>query len=65
MLYTPERLAKIGAEAAKENSALTLDDRMGLVHDSFALSRAGLAKLSATLNLIDIMRNESECKVAQ
>lgn len=62
MLYTPERLAKIGAEAAKGGSVFNLDDRLGLVYDSFALSRAGFAKLSATLHLIDLLRNEPECK---
>lgn len=62
MLYTTERLAKISAEVAKENSVFTLDDRLGLVHDSFALSKAGLSKLSSSLTLIDNLRNEKECE---
>ncbi|KAF8151622.1 hypothetical protein B0H34DRAFT_135147 [Crassisporium funariophilum] len=41
VLYTPERLALIAAEAAKENSPFSLDDRIGLVHDVMALSKAG------------------------
>ncbi|KAJ7582802.1 leucyl aminopeptidase [Mycena floridula] len=60
VLYTPERLTKIATEAAKENSYISLDDRLGLVTDSLALSKAGLAKLSSALDLIDILRNEKE-----
>lgn len=62
VLYTPERLAKIAAEAAKENSAFSLDDRIGLVHDSMALSKAGLQKLSSALTLVDLWKNEKECR---
>ncbi|KAF7338457.1 Aminopeptidase [Mycena venus] len=63
VLYTPERLAKIAAEASKENSVFTLDDRMGILYDVNALSKAGLAKLSDTLTVIDIWSNEKECKL--
>lgn len=62
VLYTPERLVKIAAEAAKQNSAFSLDDRIGLVHDSMALSKAGLARLSSALTLVDSLKNEKECK---
>ncbi|KAF9036751.1 hypothetical protein BJ165DRAFT_1532853 [Panaeolus papilionaceus] len=65
VLYTPERLAKIAAEAAKENSAFSLDDRIGLVHDSMALSKAGLQKLSSALTLVDLWKNEKEYLVWQ
>ncbi|KAJ6513872.1 leucyl aminopeptidase [Mycena vitilis] len=60
VLYTPERLAKIAAEASKENSIFTLDDRMGILYDVMALSKAGLAKLSDTLTVIDLWSNEKE-----
>ncbi|KAJ7738474.1 leucyl aminopeptidase [Mycena maculata] len=60
VLYTPERLAKIAAEASKENSILTLEDRMGILYDVTALSKAGLAKLSDTLTVIDIWSKEKE-----
>lgn len=62
VLYTPERLAKIAEEAAKPNnqSSFTLDDRIGLVHDAMALSKAGLAKLSSALTLVNLLRNEKE-----
>ncbi|KAJ7109179.1 peptidase family M1-domain-containing protein [Mycena epipterygia] len=63
VLYTPERLAKIAAEASKENSIFSLDDRMGILYDVMALSRAGLANLSDTLTVIDIWSNEKECDV--
>jgi len=62
VLYTPERLAKIAQEAAKDNSIFSLEDRMGLVYDAMALSRAGLAKLSSALTLVDLWKNEKECK---
>ena len=31
--------------------------------DSLALSKAGLAKLSSSLTLIDLLKNEKECKL--
>ena len=60
VLYTPERLSAIAAEAAKDNSIFSLDDRLGLVHDAFALSKAGLAKVSSALTLVDLWKNEKE-----
>lgn len=62
VLYTPERLAAIAAEAAKEQSIFSLDDRLGLVHDVFALAKAGLTKASSALTLVDSWKNEKECK---
>lgn len=62
MLYTPERLSKIADEAAQVDSPFSVDDRMGLVYDAMALSKAGLSKLSSALTLIDKLRNEKECK---
>lgn len=35
---------------------------MGLVYDSLALSKAGLSKLSSSLTLIDLWKNEKECQ---
>jgi aminopeptidase 2 len=64
VLYTPERLSKIAAEAAKEDSVFSLDDRMGLVYDAFALAQAGLAKLSSVLTLVDLWKHEKESKWA-
>ncbi|KAJ7457967.1 leucyl aminopeptidase [Mycena galericulata] len=63
VLYTPERLSKIAAEAAKENSVFALQDRIGLIYDVAALSAAGLAQLSSLFTLIDIWRNESNYMV--
>ena len=60
VLYTPERLAAIGQEAAKADSLFTLDDRMGLVFDAFATSKAGLSKLSSSLTLVNLLKNEKE-----
>jgi aminopeptidase 2 len=62
VLYTPERLTNIAMEAVKTNSCFSLNDRIGLVHDAMALSKAGLSKLSSALTLVDIFRNEKECQ---
>jgi aminopeptidase 2 len=62
VLYAPERLEKIATEAVKEDSIFSLNDRIGLVHDSVALAKAGLSDVSGTLTLIDIFRSERECQ---
>ncbi|KAF5326661.1 hypothetical protein D9619_004256 [Psilocybe cf. subviscida] len=63
VLYTPERLRKIAEEAGKPNSVFTLDDRMGLIQDSFALAQAGFAKLSSSLTLVNLWKGETEYMV--
>ncbi|KDQ59543.1 hypothetical protein JAAARDRAFT_33120 [Jaapia argillacea MUCL 33604] len=60
VLYTPDRLAKIAAEAAKKDSIFPLNDRIGLVHDALVLSRAGFAKLSSALTVMSLLKNEEE-----
>ncbi|KAF8797340.1 zincin, partial [Phlegmacium glaucopus] len=65
VLYTPDRLVIIAKEAAREGSVLSLDDRLGLLNDTMALSKAGLAKLSSALTLIDLWREEKEYLVWQ
>ena len=62
VLYTPERLSAIASEAAKESSVFTLDDRIGLLQDAMALSKAGFLQLSSTLTLIELWKNEKECR---
>lgn len=63
MLYEPKTLAKIGEEAAKDGSVFSLNDRLGLVYDSVALSKAGLAQVSSALTLMDILgKTEKECE---
>ncbi|KAJ7187123.1 leucyl aminopeptidase [Mycena filopes] len=62
VLYTPDRLSKIATEAAKENSAFSLSDRVGLIYDVAALSEAGLASVSSLLTLTNIWRNGNDCK---
>ncbi|KAK0521743.1 Aminopeptidase 2 mitochondrial [Tilletia horrida] len=56
--YSPERLSKLGTEAAKKDSAFTLEDRVGLVSDASTLARAGYSKTSGALNLILALREE-------
>ncbi|GAA95801.1 uncharacterized protein L969DRAFT_94837 [Mixia osmundae IAM 14324] len=58
--YQPERLAKLGEEAAKPNSALSLNDRMGLVQDAFTLARAGYGETSGALALVNKLNGETE-----
>ncbi|KAI0064924.1 leucyl aminopeptidase [Artomyces pyxidatus] len=60
VLYSPERLAAIATEAAKSDTLFTLNDRMGLINDAMALSKAGLLKVSAALNLVYNLREEKE-----
>jgi aminopeptidase 2 len=62
VLYTPTRLAAIANEAAKAESIFSLSDRIGLVHDAFALGKAGYLPLSAALNLVHELRAEKECE---
>jgi aminopeptidase 2 len=62
-LYEPKTLAKIAGEAAKNDSVFSLNDRLGLVYDSVALSKAGLSQVSSALTLIDILsKGEKECE---
>ncbi|KAI0831781.1 leucyl aminopeptidase [Trametes gibbosa] len=58
--YSAERLAKLGQQAVAPNSPFTLSDRIGLVCDALALSRAGYATVSGTLELISALKNEKE-----
>ncbi|KDQ20056.1 hypothetical protein BOTBODRAFT_62421 [Botryobasidium botryosum FD-172 SS1] len=58
--YSPERLVKLGDEAARENSAFSTEDRMGLVSDAFELAKSGVSKTSGALGLIDKLRSEKE-----
>ncbi|KAF7304688.1 Aminopeptidase [Mycena kentingensis (nom. inval.)] len=60
VLYTPERLAKIAAAAATTDSVFTLEDRMGILYDVMALSKAGLAKTSDTLTVLEKWKSEKE-----
>jgi aminopeptidase 2 len=62
VLYTPERLAKIATEAARGYSGFSFNDRIGLVHDSMALAKAGFSDVSSALTLVDIFRSEKECE---
>lgn len=61
MLYTPERLSKLGEEAARPGSVFSLEDRLGLISDALVLASSGLATTSSALTLINRLRSESEC----
>ncbi|KAJ6557958.1 peptidase family M1-domain-containing protein [Mycena capillaripes] len=64
VLYSPERLKAIGVEAAKEISAFSVEDRVGLVNDAIALAKADLLKMSNALALIYALRSEKECNLS-
>ena len=57
-------LDTIVKEAAKKDSKLGLNDRIGLVNDVFALSNAGFQDVSTALALVDQLRQEEECKAS-
>lgn len=63
MLYEHDVLERIVKEAAKKDSKLSLNDRMGLVNDVFALSNANFQNISAALTLLDNLRQEEECEL--
>ncbi|KZT03397.1 uncharacterized protein LAESUDRAFT_761974 [Laetiporus sulphureus 93-53] len=65
ILYTPERLVKIGREAGKTVSMFSIEDRMGLVDDAFALAKAGYSTVGGALSLVENLRNEQEYMVWQ
>jgi aminopeptidase 2 len=60
--YEDTHLSKIATEVAKPDSVFSVEDRMGLINDALALSKAGLLKLSNALTLIDALQNEQECE---
>lgn len=60
-LYSPERLVKIAEEAARKNSILSLEDRLGLMLDALEVAKAGYLKLSSALKLYEIFRSDGNC----
>jgi hypothetical protein len=58
-------LVKIAEEAAKTNSVFGVNDRVGLVYDVLALSKAGLAPLSSALTVVDKLKDEPECALGE
>ncbi|KAL0066491.1 Aminopeptidase 2 mitochondrial [Marasmius tenuissimus] len=48
------------SEISKPNSPFGAEDRLGLITDSLALSKAALMKLSDALTLIDALKHETE-----
>uniref|UniRef100_A0A8H7XRZ2 Aminopeptidase n=1 Tax=Psilocybe cubensis TaxID=181762 RepID=A0A8H7XRZ2_PSICU len=65
VLYTPERLSLLAAEAKKENSLLDVKDRLGLIHDTIALALAGYSKLSVALTFVSQFNFEEDYMVWQ
>lgn len=57
--YSPEHLAKISSNLDK----FSVEDKIGLVSDSFTLAQAGLSKTSAALTLADHLDHETEYRI--
>ena len=55
-------MAKLGQQAAAPDSPFSLQDRIGLVCDALALSKAGYTTVSSALELISALHNEKECE---
>ncbi|KAF8448022.1 leucyl aminopeptidase [Boletus edulis BED1] len=60
VLYPKEQLTRIALEAAQGDAVFSLNDRIGLVHDTMALAKSGHATVSSALTVVDIFRNEPE-----
>ncbi|KAI0674766.1 hypothetical protein C8Q78DRAFT_498501 [Trametes maxima] len=58
--YSAERLVKLGQQAASSDSPFSLQDRIGLVRDAFALCTAGYSSVSSALGLVDALRSTHE-----
>jgi hypothetical protein len=60
--YPPERLKRFGEWAAEQDSSFSLEDRISLVSDATALSKAGLGQTSSALDLIAALKDNNECE---
>jgi len=58
--YEPQVLKQLGAWATVQNSAFSLEDRMGLVNDAITLAKAGTSPTTGALDLIAGLKNETE-----
>lgn len=62
VLYPEERLTRIAREAVEGDAVISLNDRIGLVHDAMALAKSGHTTVSSALTVVDLFRNETECQ---
>ncbi|CDO74266.1 hypothetical protein BN946_scf184643.g6 [Trametes cinnabarina] len=58
--YSADRLVQLGKQAASPDSPFTLQDRIGLVRDAFALGSSGHSTVSSALGLVDALRTTEE-----
>nr|XP_012184617.1 uncharacterized protein FIBRA_07548 [Fibroporia radiculosa]CCM05334.1 predicted protein [Fibroporia radiculosa] len=65
VLYSPDRLVQMALEAVKPSSPFSTEDRMGIIYDAVALSRAGLIDVSSALSSIYVFRNETDYLVLE
>lgn len=64
VFYSKERIAKIAAEAAKEDSIITQQDKLGLLSDATALAVAGYATTSNVLEIVAGLIADKQCKTS-
>ncbi|KAI9068366.1 hypothetical protein FKP32DRAFT_1587764 [Trametes sanguinea] len=58
--YSPERLITLGKQAVSSDSPFSLQDRIGLVRDAFALASSGHSSVGSALGLVNSMRATDE-----
>ncbi|KAI0331193.1 hypothetical protein GY45DRAFT_1249390 [Cubamyces sp. BRFM 1775] len=58
--YEDQRLEKLGKQVTSPNFAFSLQDRIGLIRDAFALASAGYAPVRGALALLDGLRDSKE-----
>jgi len=63
--YAPEVLKQLGVWATAKNSPFSVEDRMGLVNDAITLAKAGTSSTSGALDLIAVLKSETENLVWQ
>ena len=62
--YVPEVLNQLGVWATAKNSPFSVEDRMGLVNDAITLAKAGTSSTSGALDLIAVLKSETESTLA-
>ncbi|KAH9894942.1 peptidase family M1-domain-containing protein [Cubamyces lactineus] len=58
--YEDQRLEKLGKQVTSPNLGFSLQDRIGLIRDAFALTSAGYAPVRGALALLDGLRASEE-----
>ncbi|GJJ10171.1 hypothetical protein Clacol_004397 [Clathrus columnatus] len=60
VLYPPKHLAKLGQEAVRAGSTLSIEDRLSLLNDAMTLAASGYSTTSSALTLINTLKSMTE-----